>query len=69
MAPKKVLIALPPGLLAEVDQMAVAEYRTRSDLIREALRLYKQVYLSKQHPINGKATKELDKAIEYALED
>ena len=37
---KKVLIALPPSLLAKVDYAAQAECRTRSDLFREALRRY-----------------------------
>lgn len=38
--PKKVLIGLPPGMLYEVDRIAKQEHRTRSDLIREALRRY-----------------------------
>lgn len=38
--PKKVLVALPPGLLEQIDYVAQAEHRTRSDLIREALRRY-----------------------------
>lgn len=38
--PKKVLVALAPGLLEEIDHVASAEHRTRSDLIREALRRY-----------------------------
>ena len=38
--PKKVLIALPPAMLEHVDFIAHAEHRTRSDLIREALRRY-----------------------------
>ncbi len=38
--PKKVLIALPPRMLEEVDFIANHEHRTRSDLIREALRRY-----------------------------
>jgi len=38
--PKKVLIALPPAMLEQVDYIAQAEHRTRSDLIREALRRY-----------------------------
>jgi len=37
---KKVLIGLPPSLLAQVDYVAEAEHRTRSDLMREALRRY-----------------------------
>jgi metal-responsive CopG/Arc/MetJ family transcriptional regulator len=38
--PKKVLIALQPAMLDEIDDIAVAEHRTRSDLIREAIRRY-----------------------------
>lgn len=38
--PKKVLIAMPPAMLEQVDQIAKVEHRTRSDLIREALRRY-----------------------------
>lgn len=38
--PRKVLIALPPAMLEQVDFIATYEHRTRSDLIREALRRY-----------------------------
>lgn len=38
--PKKVLIALPVGMLEQIDYVAQAEHRTRSDLIRESLRQY-----------------------------
>ena len=41
---KKVLIGLPSRLLANVDLMAKCECRTRSDLIREALRRYYDNY-------------------------
>lgn len=37
---KKVLCAMPPGLLEQIDTVAHLEFRTRSDLIREALRRY-----------------------------
>lgn len=37
---KKVLIALPIKMLDQVDQVAEQECRTRSDLVREALRRY-----------------------------
>lgn len=37
---KKVLVAISKSLLNEVDEVAKAEYRTRSDLIREAMRRY-----------------------------
>lgn len=38
--PKKILIALPPAMLMQIDQIATVEHRTRSDLVREALRRY-----------------------------
>lgn len=38
--PKKVLIALPPAMLEQVDFIAQCEHRTRSDLMRESLRRY-----------------------------
>lgn len=37
---KKALIAIPPPMMVEVDALAEEECRTRSDLIREALRQY-----------------------------
>jgi CopG family transcriptional regulator/antitoxin EndoAI len=39
-AAKKVLISLPEKFLAEIDIVADEEQRTRSELIREALRAY-----------------------------
>ncbi|MBX9690038.1 MAG: ribbon-helix-helix protein, CopG family [Candidatus Obscuribacterales bacterium] len=41
---KKVLIGLPGRLLANVDLMAKYECRTRSELIREAIRRYYENY-------------------------
>jgi metal-responsive CopG/Arc/MetJ family transcriptional regulator len=38
--PNKVLVALQPQLLEQIDYIAKVESRTRSDLIREALRRY-----------------------------
>lgn len=38
--PKKILIALPPAMLEQIDYIAQVEHRTRSDLVREALRRY-----------------------------
>ena len=40
MSAKKVLMALPNKMLEEIDALATTEHRTRSDLIREALRRY-----------------------------
>lgn len=36
----RVLIALPPAMLEQIDFIASCEHRTRSDLIRESLRRY-----------------------------
>lgn len=38
--PAKILIAIPPAMLEKVDFIAQYEHRTRSDLVREALRRY-----------------------------
>ena len=48
--PKKVLVALPPGLLEQIDFVAQVEHRTRSDLIREALRRYIEAFRRTQGP-------------------
>ena len=48
--PKKVLVALPPGLLEQIDFVASVEHRTRSDLIREALRRYIENFRRTQGP-------------------
>lgn len=42
--PKKVLVALPAGLLEQVDFVAHFEHRSRSDLIRESLRRYIEIF-------------------------
>lgn len=36
----KVMVSFPKEFLAEVDRVAQAEHRSRSELVREALRLY-----------------------------
>ena len=48
--PKKVLVALPSGLLEQIDFVASVEHRTRSDLIREALRRYIETFKRSQSP-------------------
>jgi metal-responsive CopG/Arc/MetJ family transcriptional regulator len=48
--PKKVLVALPPGLLEQIDFVAQVEHRSRSDLIREALRRYIENFKKTQAP-------------------
>lgn len=42
MINKKVLVAMPDTMLTEIDRIAQIEHRTRSDLIREAMRRYSQ---------------------------
>lgn len=46
--PKKVLLAVPPAMLEQVDFIAQCEHRTRSDLIREALRRYLDEFRRRQ---------------------
>ena len=41
--PNKILVSLPEKFLEEVDTVAAAEHRSRSELIREALRAYLEV--------------------------
>lgn len=48
--PKKVLVALPAGLLEQIDHVAQVEHRNRSDLIREALRRYIEQFKRSQSP-------------------
>ncbi len=39
----KILVSLPEKFLEEVDNVAAAEHRSRSELIREALRAYLEI--------------------------
>ncbi len=48
---KKVLIALPPALLADLDWMASVEHSTRSELIRECLRDFIRAFKREQAPV------------------
>lgn len=56
--PKKVLIALRPAMLEHIDCIAQFEHRTRSDLIREALRRYIDNFKKSQQPATGSNNKE-----------
>jgi metal-responsive CopG/Arc/MetJ family transcriptional regulator len=42
MSVAKIMFSLPPGLLAEIDQAAGEEQRSRSELLRDAARMYLQ---------------------------
>ena len=56
---KKVLIALPPVMLDLVDRIAVTECRTRSDLVREALRRYIENFKRNHGPVAIEESKSL----------
>ena len=62
--PKKVLVALPKGMLLEIDAVAATEHRSRSDLIRESLRRYLDVF--KRNRASLKQT-ELDTSVMPAV--
>jgi metal-responsive CopG/Arc/MetJ family transcriptional regulator len=46
----KVMISLPEDFLAQVDRVARAENRSRSELVREAIRLYMEMRGSGRRP-------------------
>jgi len=54
----KVMISLPEGFLSEVDKAAKSEHRTRSDLIREALREYLSAGKRSKIPIENPRVQE-----------
>ncbi len=46
----KVMISFPDEFLAEVDRIASEEHRSRSELVREAMRLYISMRRGKRRP-------------------
>jgi len=59
----KVMISLPERFLSEVDKAAQAEHRTRSDLIREALREYFRGGKRYRKPIESPRVREAFEAL------
>jgi predicted transcriptional regulator len=49
----KVMISVPDEFLVEIDEFARTEHRTRSELIREALRQYTQKERSYTKPVDN----------------
>lgn len=47
MSTKRVLIAMEEAHLAKLDYIATKEHRTRSDLMREAMRQYEENFCNK----------------------
>lgn len=56
----KVLISMPDDFLNRIDNFAAAEQRSRSELIREALRTYLRRNLSTNRELNEKNAKALE---------
>jgi len=46
----KVMVSFPDEFLADVDRIAREEHRSRSELLREAMRLYIEVRRGKRRP-------------------
>lgn len=46
----KVLVSIPGEFLAEIDRLASEESRSRSELLREAARLYLQTHRTSKRP-------------------
>ncbi len=59
----KVMISLPERFLSDIDEIADAEHRTRSELIREALREYIQKGKEYKKPIDNPQVKEAFEAL------
>ena len=51
MARAKIMISIPEEMVADLNQAAKEEHRSRSEFVREAVRLYLQV--RKSHSIPG----------------
>lgn len=48
----KIMISLPPSFLRQVDEVARAEHRSRSELIREAMRFYIEEKIRRRRPLD-----------------
>lgn len=66
MRTKTINLAVPEDLLAEVDKVAQEEYRSRSELLREALRRY---VLRKQFAVVEKSIRAEAEKRGYTPED
>ncbi|MFP4346298.1 MAG: CopG family ribbon-helix-helix protein [Anaerolineales bacterium] len=53
----KVMVSFPDEFLTRVDEVAESEHRSRSELIREALRLYIAARGAAQRPIDRPAVR------------
>lgn len=51
MSRAKVMISIPEEFLAEIDKVAKEESRSRSELIREAARLYLEMRENRKPPV------------------
>jgi len=60
----KVLISMPDGFLEKIDSLAVSEQRTRSELIREALR----GYIKKANLSNSETSEKRARVLEEMLD-
>jgi metal-responsive CopG/Arc/MetJ family transcriptional regulator len=52
MGTKKVMVSFPTAFLDEVDAIAEEEHRSRSELLREAMRLYIEIRHYPARPID-----------------
>ena len=60
----KVLISMPAEFLEKIDNIAASEQRTRSELIREALR----GYIRKNNIVNAETSENRAKVLESMLD-
>jgi metal-responsive CopG/Arc/MetJ family transcriptional regulator len=68
MTSKMISVSIPEEMLPEIDQAALHENRSRSELIREALRRYLSHARSRKIPLDDAQPDEIE-AIERAREE
>ena len=68
MSSKMISVSIPEEMLPEIDNAARKEHRSRSELIREALRRYLSADRSRMLPIDDAQRDEIE-AIEHGRAD
>ena len=58
MARAKIMVSIPEEMIADLDQAAKQEHRSRSEFIREAVRLYIRVNKSRSIPVQAPQVRE-----------
>jgi len=66
-ARKLITISLPPQLLRKAEEIAKEEHRTKSELLREALRFYVETKGIRRAAVRGRVIEALERAQARAM--